>query len=83
MKKYIILSFAGLFLLAFPISFQAQTKQQVHFPKGSNTATITGKIANGKEVIYLVNARKGQTLSFNIAENTVNNDVVAEVFAPN
>ncbi len=69
-----------LFSLAF--SVEAQTKQTGRFPKNSNAATVAGKIVSGKRVIYLVSARKGQTLEFDIADSAVNNDVVAEVFAP-
>ena len=82
MKKYILLSLAALFLCAFQLAAQAQTKQTVRFPKGSNTTTVTGKIVNGKQVIYFVNAQKGQSLEFDIAESEMINDVVAEVFAP-
>lgn len=80
MKKYILLS--ALFLTAFYCAAQAQTKQPLRFSKGSNEVVVTGKIVSGKEVIYLVSARKGQTLEFDIADSRANNDVIAEVFAP-
>jgi hypothetical protein len=71
-----------LIFLALVFSAQAQTKQALRFPKGSNSTTVTGKIVSGKPVIYFVNARKGQSLEFDIADSEMNNDVVAEVFAP-
>jgi hypothetical protein len=53
---------------------------RVRFAKGKNSAIVSGRIIKGKEVYYSVTARKGQTLEFDISENAVNNDVVAEVF---
>jgi hypothetical protein len=59
-----------------------QATKRVSFRQGSSEAVVSGKITNGAEVIYLVNARKGQTLEFRVLEGGENNDVVAEVFAP-
>ena len=59
-----------------------QTTKRISFRQGSSEAVVSGKIVNGAEVIYLVNARKGQTLEFRVLEGGENNDVVGEVFAP-
>jgi hypothetical protein len=62
---------------------QDQTTKRISFRQGSSEAIVSGKITNGAAVIYLVNARKGQTLEFRVLEGGENNDVVGEVFAPN
>ena len=59
-----------------------QTTKRVSFRQGSSEAVVSGKITSGAEVVYLVNARKGQTLEFRVLEGGANNDVVGEVFAP-
>ncbi|MDQ3800411.1 MAG: hypothetical protein M3384_13260 [Acidobacteriota bacterium] len=62
---------------------QTQNARRISFKPGSSEAVVSGKIVNGGAVIYLVNARKGQTLEFRVLEGGENNDVVGEVFAPN
>ncbi|HYP51674.1 MAG TPA: hypothetical protein VEQ34_12090, partial [Pyrinomonadaceae bacterium] len=57
--------------------------KRISFKPGSSEAIVTGKIVKGAPVIYLVNARKGQTLEFRVLEGGENMDVVGEVFAPN
>ena len=59
------------------------TGKRISFKPGSSEAVVSGKITNGGAVVYLVNARKGQTLEFRVLEGGENNDVVGEVFAPN
>lgn len=58
------------------------TAKRISFKPGSSEAIVSGKITNGAPVIYLVSARKGQTLEFRVLEGGENNDVVGEVFAP-
>jgi hypothetical protein len=62
---------------------QDSAAKRIRFQPGSSEAIVTGKIVNGAPVIYLVNARKGQTLEFRVLEGGEYNDVVGEVFAPN
>ncbi|HEX8249406.1 MAG TPA: hypothetical protein VF599_14605 [Pyrinomonadaceae bacterium] len=56
--------------------------KRVRFQPGSSEAVVSGKITNGAAIVYLVNARKGQTLEFRVLEGGKYNDVVGEVFAP-
>lgn len=60
---------------------QAAGTIRVRLAKGSNSATLSGEISNGREVFYVLEARKGQTLEFEVTEGGAGDDVVAEVFA--
>ena len=59
-----------------------ESAERVRFQKGSSSAQVAGKISGGKPVVYVVGARKGQTLEIKIADGAENNDTVVEIFAP-
>lgn len=83
MKKLIALFLtAGFALLLCAADGRGQNARQIRFAKNSTSAIVSGRIVSGREVIYLIAARRGQTLEFDVADRSANNDVVAEIFAP-
>lgn len=56
---------------------------QIRFPKGASETTVSGEITETqKEISYIINARKGQTLDIAILVGGANVDLGAYIIAP-
>lgn len=58
------------------------TAERIRFPKGASSATVPGKITEGRSVSYLIGARAGQTMEIKVVNGGANKDVVFDVIAP-
>lgn len=74
------------FLLFGTLPLSAQTKKgnlhRVQFERGSASATLKGTIRNWSEEVYVLEARKGQTMVLNLREDTHNGDLTLNIVAP-
>ncbi|MGH9903558.1 MAG: hypothetical protein ACRD68_17265 [Pyrinomonadaceae bacterium] len=64
------------------MSAQAAGKQRIRFARGSTTATVKGVVRGDRGVVYVLGARKGQTLTAKISGSTPNNDVAFSIDTP-
>ena len=88
--------FAGIFLAIvptvqaaeFPTSNRdiliAQTvrTRRVQFARGSNSATIRDSVIRGERNVYILGARKGQTMTVNIASSQAQGGALFDVVSP-
>jgi hypothetical protein len=56
--------------------------RRVQFKPGTSSAVLKGAIKKGEEIVYVLRAGKGQTLSASISGTTANNDVVFSITGP-
>lgn len=74
-----------IFLLVAVLTFrsnsvEAGVLQEIRFSKGSSGATLEGAVLRGERDRYLLDASKGQFLSFGI--NSLERNAVVDVFLP-
>ena len=74
-----------LFAVAPSLSAQGEgkTTRRIQFQRGQSTARLKGKIRKSEEIVYLLRANEGQTLSVRVTASTPNNDVVFTLKGPN
>ncbi|HYE64196.1 MAG TPA: hypothetical protein VD966_01360, partial [Pyrinomonadaceae bacterium] len=56
--------------------------RRVQFERGRTTVVLKGTIRHGQEIVYVLRASKGQTLTAHITATTPNNDVVFSIEGP-
>jgi hypothetical protein len=56
--------------------------KRIQFAKGRTTAVLKGTIRDSQEIIYVLRANEGQTLTAHISASTPNNDVVFHIEGP-
>jgi hypothetical protein len=59
-----------------------RTVKRVKFQKGRTTAILKGTLHRGDEMIYVLGASEGQTLTAHITTSSPNHDVVFTVTGP-
>jgi hypothetical protein len=70
----------ALLVVLFSVDF-AQTKQQIHFAKGSSSATVRGIVRSYDYVDYVVGARARQEMTVKLSSS--NTFTVLTVFSQN
>lgn len=56
--------------------------ERIQFARGQSSATVTGNIRDGQEVVYLIDARAGQTFAAKVTSTAANDDVVFHLVGP-
>ena len=59
----------------------AQQPQEIQFKRGASSAEVKGGVARGEVLIYLINAKNGQTM--NVEIQSVEGNAVFKVVDPN
>ncbi|HEX8653018.1 MAG TPA: hypothetical protein VF708_19535 [Pyrinomonadaceae bacterium] len=74
-----------LFAVAPSLSAQGGGKltRRIQFQRGQSTARLKGQIRKNEEIVYLLRANEGQTLSVRVTASTPNHDVVFTLKGPN
>jgi hypothetical protein len=83
--KCALIFYLALFAIAPSLSAQdaGKTTRRIQFARGRTTATLKGQIKKNQEIVYLLRANKGQTLSVRVAAaSTPNHDVVFTINGP-
>ena len=57
--------------------------RQVKFARGKTSTVLRGVIKKNQEVVFVLNAKAGQTLTASVDASTQNNDVVFSISGPN
>lgn len=57
--------------------------RQVKFARGKTSTILRGVIKKHQEVVFVLKAKAGQTLTANVDASTPNNDVVFSISGPN
>lgn len=81
----------AVFLLAILLAFTSialaggsgTIVRQVKFARGKTSTILRGVIKKHQEVVFVLNAKAGQTLTANVDASTPNNDVVFSISGPN
>jgi len=81
MKTRIVHAAAALLLCSLAAAAPAQ-EQRVRFERGRTSAVIKGAVSHGREVVYVLGARAGQTLIVYVSTNSPNHDVVFSIKGP-
>lgn len=63
-------------------SEQNPTSERIRFAPGKSSIVISGNITKGKEKVYILGVRSGQTIKVKITDGGENNDVVFYIVAP-
>lgn len=61
---------------------QGLKTERIRFPPGKSSANVNGKISGGEEMVYLIGAKAGQTMTIEVPEGGANNDVFFHLVAP-
>ena len=64
-----------------PAILMAQQPQEIQFKRGASSAEVKGGVARGEVMIYLINAKEGQTM--NVEIQSFEGNAVFKVVAPN
>ena len=63
-----------------PASFAQE--RRVRFERGRTSAVIKSAVSHGREVVYVLGARAGQTLIVHVSTTSPNHDVVFSIKTP-
>jgi len=63
-----------------PASFAQE--RRVRFERGRTSAVLKGTVSHGREAVYVLNARAGQTLIVHVSTTSPNHDVVFSIKSP-
>ncbi|MEG4341800.1 hypothetical protein QUB70_00740 [Microcoleus sp. A003_D6] len=64
-----------------PAILMSQRQQKIQFKRGASSAEVKGGVARGEVMIYLINAKEGQTM--NVEIQSVEGNAVFKVVDPN
>ncbi len=64
-----------------PAILMSQRQQEIQFKRGSSSAEVKGGVARGEVMIYLINAKQGQTM--NVEIQSVEGNAAFKVVDPN
>ncbi|MEG4197745.1 hypothetical protein [Microcoleus sp. Pol12A5] len=64
-----------------PAILMSQRQQEIQFKRGASSAEVKGGVARGEVMIYLINAKEGQTM--NVEIQSVEGNAVFKVVDPN
>ncbi|MEG4107311.1 hypothetical protein [Microcoleus sp. S13_C5] len=64
-----------------PAILMSQRQQEIQFKRGASSAELKGGVARGEVLIYLISAKKGQTM--NVEIQSVEGNAVFKVVDPN
>ncbi len=64
-----------------PAILMSQRQQEIQFKRGSSSAEVKGGVARGEVMIYLINAKEGQTM--NVEIQSVEGNAAFKVVDPN
>jgi hypothetical protein len=74
---------AAAFLLLCSLAASAPAQERrVRFERGRTSAVIKGTISHGREIVYVLGARAGQTLIVHVSTSSSNHDVVFSIKGP-
>lgn len=57
-------------------------ERRVRFERGRTSAVLKGTVSHGREAVYVLGARAGQTLVANVSTTSPNHDVVLSIKGP-
>ncbi|MEG4580179.1 hypothetical protein QUA71_11280 [Microcoleus sp. MON1_C5] len=64
-----------------PAILMSQRQQEIQFKRGASSAEVKGGVARGEVMIYLINAKQGQTM--NVEIQSVEGNAAFKVVDPN